>query len=63
MRNMVDYGEVGGAGGLILPAGQSGKPQSRHYRDQTERWIKGELWIVPVDVRRVHATDTLRLTP
>lgn len=63
MRHVVDFGDVDGAGGFILPAGQSGNPRSRHYRDQTERWIKGELWIVPVDVRRVHATDTLRLTP
>jgi len=63
MRHVVDFGDVDGAGGFILPAGQSGNPRSRHYRDQTERWIRGQLWIVPVDVRRVHATDTLRLTP
>jgi len=63
MRHVVDFGDVDGAGGFILPAGQSGNPRSRHYRDQTERWIRGELWIIPVDVRRVHATDTLRLTP
>jgi penicillin G amidase len=63
MRHVVDFGDVDRAGGFILPAGQSGNPRSRHYRDQTERWIKGELWIIPVDVRRVHATDTLRLTP
>jgi penicillin amidase len=63
MRHVVDFGDVDGAGGFILPAGQSGNPRSRHYRDQTDRWIKGELWIIPVDVRRVHATDTLRLTP
>ncbi|MGE5142990.1 MAG: penicillin acylase family protein [Acidobacteriota bacterium] len=63
MRHVVDFGDVDGAGGFILPAGQSGNPRSRHYRDQTDRWIKGELWVIPVDVRRVHATDTLRLTP
>ena len=63
MRHVVDFGDVDGAGGFILPAGQSGNPRSRHYRDQTERWIKGDLWIVPVNVRRVHATDTLRLVP
>lgn len=63
MRHVVDFGDVDGAGGFILPAGQSGNPRSRHYRDQTDRWIKGELWIIPVDVRRVDATDTLRLTP
>jgi penicillin amidase len=63
MRHVVDFGDVDGAGGFILPAGQSGNPRSRYYRDQTERWIRGELWILPVDVLRVHAIDTLRLTP
>lgn len=63
MRHVVDFGDVDGAGGFILPAGQSGNPRSRHYRDQLSRWLRGELWIVPVDVRRVHATDTLVLAP
>lgn len=63
MRHVVDFGDVDGAGGFILPAGQSGNPRSRHYRDQTARWITGKLWIIPVDVRRVRATDTLRLIP
>lgn len=63
MRHVVDFGDVDGAGGFILPAGQSGNPRSRHYRDQTERWINGQLWIVPVDVKRVRATDTLKLVP
>ncbi len=63
MRHVVDFGDVDGVGGFVLPAGQSGNPRSPHYRDQTERWIRGELWVVPVDVRRVRATDTLRLVP
>lgn len=63
MRHVVDFGDVDGVGGFILPAGQSGNPRSPHYRDQTGRWMRGELWIVPVDVRRVRATDTLRLVP
>lgn len=63
MRHVVDFGDVDGSGGFILPAGESGNPRSPHYRDQTAQWIKGELWIVPIDVRRVHATDTLRLIP
>jgi penicillin G amidase len=63
MRHVVDFGDVDGAGGFILPGGQSGNPRSPHYRDQTGRWMRGELWVVPVDVRRVHATDTLRLVP
>ena len=63
MRHVVDFGDVDGAGGFILPTGQSGSPRSRHYRDQVGRWLRGELWIVPVDVRRVRATDTLVLVP
>jgi len=63
MRHVVDFGDVDGVGGFILPTGQSGNPRSRHYRDQTARWVRGELWIVPVDVHRVHATDTLVLSP
>ena len=62
MRHVVDLGNVDGAGGFILPTGQSGNPVSPHYRDQTARWLKGELWILPIDVRRVVAVDTLILT-
>lgn len=63
MRHVVDFGDVDGAGGFTLPTGQSGNPRSPHYRDQTARWMRGELWIVPVDVTRVRATDTLVLAP
>lgn len=61
MRHVVDFGDVDGSGGFILPTGQSGNPRSRHYRDQTARWMQGDLWIVPVDVHRVRAVDTLTL--
>ena len=63
LRHVVDFGDVDGAGGFILPTGQSGHPLSRHYRDQTARWLKGELWIRPLDVPKVRAVDTLRLVP
>ena len=39
----------GGWGGFILPAGQSGIPFSRHYRDQNAAWRNGGLWRIPVD--------------
>ena len=52
-----------GAGGFILPTGESGHPLSPHYRDQTARWRRGELWILPVDVTKVRGTDTLFLLP
>jgi penicillin amidase len=63
MRHVVDFADVDGSGGFILPTGQSGSSRSPHYRDQTARWMKGELWIVPVNAARVRAVDTLTLTP
>jgi penicillin G amidase len=62
MRHVVDLGDVDGGGGFILPTGQSGNPLSPHYRDQTARWQRGELWLLPIDVRKVAAVDTLILT-
>ncbi|MGH7699775.1 MAG: penicillin acylase family protein [Gemmatimonadales bacterium] len=63
MRHVVDLGDVDGGGGFILPTGQSGHPLSRHYRDQTERWLRGELWVLPLDVAKIRAIDTLVLVP
>jgi penicillin amidase len=63
LRHVVDFGDVDGGGGFILPTGQSGHPMSGHYRDQTPRWRRGQLWIVPVDVGRIRGTDTLYLLP
>ena len=63
LRHVVDLGDPDGGGGFILPTGQSGHPLSRHYRDQTARWLRGELWVLPLDQRRVVAVDTLVLTP
>jgi penicillin amidase len=61
LRHVVDLAMPDGAGGFILPAGQSGHPLSPHYDDQTARWIRGELWILPLDAGRVRAVDTLLL--
>jgi len=63
LRHVVDFGDVDGGGGFILPTGQSGHPMSGHYRDQTPRWRRGQLWIVPVDVSKIRGTDTLYLLP
>ena len=63
MRHVVDFGDVDGAGGFILPTGQSGYPLSPHYRDQTTRWLKGQLWILPLDLRRVRSVSRLVLVP
>jgi len=63
LRHVVDMADPDGQGGFILPGGQSGHPLSPHYRDQHERWLRGELWVIPVDVGRVRAKDTLVLFP
>lgn len=63
MRHVVDLGDVDGGGGFILPAGQSGHPSSRHYRDQTDRWLRGELWVLPLDLGKVKVRDRLVLAP
>lgn len=63
MRHVVDFGNVDGVGGFILPAGQSGHPASPHYRDQTARWLAGELWTVPLDLRKVGVVNRLVLEP
>lgn len=48
-RHVVDMANVDGAGGFILPSGQSGLPASKHYSDMFERWRKGGLWLIPLD--------------
>jgi penicillin amidase len=61
MRHVVDLGAPDDGGGFILPTGQSGHPLSRHYRDQLDWWRQGKLWVLPVDLARVRAVDTLTL--
>jgi penicillin amidase len=61
LRHVVDFGDPDGAGGFILPGGQAGHSLSAHYRDQTRRWLAGELWVIPLDPARVRAVDTLFL--
>ena len=60
-RHVVDMADPDGAGGFILPGGQSGYPRGPHAWDQLERWQKGSLWRLPlarerVESRTVHRT-------
>ena len=48
-RHVVDMADLDGAGGFILPAGQSGIPFSRHYDDMHAAWTNGGLWRIPVE--------------
>ena len=64
-RHVVDMGDIDGAGGFILPTGQSGLPWERHYRDQFVRWRRGGLWLIPLDRTAAEArvVQRLRLVP
>jgi len=61
-RQVVDLADLE-HGGMLITTGESGNPLSRRYRDQVERWWRGELWTVPLGRDRVAAVGTLRLTP
>jgi penicillin amidase len=61
-RHVVDMGDIDGAGGFILPTGQSGIPFSKHYRDHFERWRSGGLWVIPLDRERALARSIHRMT-
>lgn len=64
-RHVVDLGDIDGAGGFILPTGQSGNPMSEHYADQFERWRNGGLWRIPLgrEAAAAMAVRRLRLAP
>jgi penicillin amidase len=64
-RHVVDLGDVDGAGGFILPTGQSGNPMSEHYADQFERWQQGGLWPIPLErgAAEARAVHRMRLIP
>lgn len=61
-RHVVDMGDIDGAGGFILPTGQSGLPFSPHYSDQFERWLDGGLWRIPLDRDRAAERTRHRMT-
>jgi penicillin amidase len=60
-RHVVDMGNVDGAGGFILPTGQSGLPASPHYSDMFSRWRNGGLWLIPLDRAAAEARAVHRM--
>ncbi|GMR12135.1 MAG: penicillin acylase family protein [Gemmatimonadota bacterium] len=60
-RHVVDMADVDGSGGFILPGGQSGYPRNPHAFDQLERWLDGELFLLPVRRSNVEAKTVTRL--
>jgi penicillin amidase len=61
-RHVVDMADVDGAGGFVLPGGQSGVPFSRHYADQMPLWRDGRLWRIPLDRDAAAARAVARMT-
>ncbi len=64
-RHVVAMGNIDGAGGFILPSGESGLPFEPHYRDMFASWREGRLWPIPVVAARTRAraVHTLILEP
>jgi penicillin amidase len=60
-RHVVDMANIDGAGGFILPTGQSGLPASPHYQDMFERWRNGGLWLIPLDRAAAEARAVHRM--
>jgi penicillin amidase len=61
-RHVVDMADPDGAGGFVIPTGQSGNPLSRHYRDQTPLWREGRLWRIPLDRAKAEPRIVSRMT-
>lgn len=47
-RHVVDLADVDGAGGFVIPGGESGIPFSPHYDDQLPLYRAGRLWRIPL---------------
>ncbi len=64
-RHVVDMANIDGAGGFILPTGQSGLPASPHYSDMFARWRHGGLWLIPLDraAAGARAVHRMRISP
>jgi penicillin amidase len=60
-RHVVDMADVDGAGGFVIPTGQSGLPFAKHYRDQTPLWREGRLWRIPLDREKAQARAVSRM--
>src|SRR5207253_5838099 len=60
-RHVVDMANIDGAGGFILPSGQSGLPASKHYGDMFARWRNGGLWLIPLDRKAAEARVVNRM--
>jgi penicillin amidase len=60
LRAIYDLGDPQ-ASLFIHSAGQSGNPLSRHYRDMSERWARGEYVPMLTERARIEALGAQRL--
>jgi penicillin G amidase len=60
-RHVVDLGDLDGAGGFILPGGESGFPGGPHAFDQLPAWLSGGLAPLPIGRERAEARAATRV--
>ncbi|HEY8830371.1 MAG TPA: penicillin acylase family protein, partial [Candidatus Limnocylindria bacterium] len=61
-RMLVDLGDLDNSR-AVLPTGQSGQPFSKHWGDQTQLWLRGELHPMWFTRARITDPDVLVLRP
>ena len=62
-RRIIDFSDIENAKG-ILPTGQSGNVFSKHYKDQAEKYLKGEFVKMMLNKEEIKASkDILLLLP
>ncbi len=57
-RRVIDFSDVEN-GMSILPTGQSGNPQSKHYEDQAEKFNKGEFVPMLLNEDKIRAFENI----
>lgn len=60
LRTIVDFADIESSRS-VLPTGQSGQAGSRHWGDQTQLWLRGELKPMPLSRGRIGAEYRLVL--
>ena len=62
-RRVIDFSDVENAKS-ILPTGQSGNVFSKHYKDQADKYLKGEFVKMMLNKKEIRASeDILVLLP
>ena len=54
-RRVIDFSDIENSMS-ILPTGQSGNPQSEHYSDQSEKYIRGEFVKMILNEKEIKAS-------